>query len=1191
MLLKGTSLTLQCDAIGHPKPTITWSRSNRNMPSGEKTVQGSSITFDSIDRHHAGTYDCTATNDAPEIRVDKETVNSGEGYESALLCTVHAEPSATVTWAKDGKPVNLSSHMKSEVDQHTHILKISKTKKEDFGRYTCIANNTVGTKTKVIELTGLPSVAKFLTSSEEGKNQVVQWSIESHSPIIEYILRYRKQNTDEWVIQKPLVENGEGNVFTVRHTLSDLTPGKYEVVLRSQNEFGWSQDSQPHEFTQSSTIWLLLSSPPFVFYPDNFGEAAFPSSLEASNQPASTGEDTRPRLFALMTLLAIAVFLLYSSPMASLVLSDSSQLTSDSQHLVHLTEIRTSISPSSALELNTTSPLANYATEVGDKEMPFFWKPKEDGKKRTKHSPKQMLAAILSVIEENNSVRASAKTFNIDRKTLERYYNDDSDEMTEMDSNYSDPDNDLEDFEDLGLDADYSVGDFVLVKFCGKQSVAHYAGRIDAKNTWTMDSVASSHMTWHREYFDNFEEVTDDSSVCLGDNHTLFIKRKSDVMIQKLLNGQWYDYENKMNARGKRKSSLGSRLSTIQPSRFCSLGNSDDGPKTRGRISDKRTLIPKPTQRAGSFDREKKSSVHRSGSLDRAMGHLLFSSNKGSQKNKNTYATPQQTPSYLLPMSVSSSRGLTPSLLVGHPWMDSVKSTKKDSRALTEKNVQLTLARQIHNYFTQKLNLVEPLSKGFNQRTITIKMFVDMMSQLLHFYFPKCIINSSNYTEEIPRLMKKLMYPYNVNKSWLVTVNAPCSWPQVLGILSWLIDLQEESATNTMDMAFPDDDEDDTEEFISDKWITYFETYNLWRAQQDDDVEVACTQLEQKMMDKVGFSEAEEQKYLEEIQLLQEKLNDPEILKAVKEIEVLSKTHADLQENIKVLSDYIAKSEAFINDFEIFKRNMEEKNQSLVESISSKEKFLEDLKCKCENQIISLEEKNRIDEECASLKQEIENMNAYRDTLNNQLYSDDIKISQLKDKWNKLVVEHNKRILNMNIQFPELQQFTVETKFTQQETMENLDIKLYELEKQLNEDQEVIKNELKVLKERNDLVIQSNKKKANEVKKLEAQHKKSKDTLNNLRAEISKEEAEHQLLSQNLVKKIKRLKDEDFISKEESAQAEYKQEREKLEQISSELKEMDEKAKRFFTKIYGMLELYVQKIKERRKLILDEPVP
>nr|CAD7571708.1 unnamed protein product [Timema californicum] len=70
---------------------------------------------------------------------------------------------------------------------------------------------------------------------------------------------------------------------------------------------------------------------------------------------------------------------IYSSPVASLVLTDSSQLTSDTQHLgigkveleevnphlrgwrvekpppVHPTEIQTSISPSSAAELNTTS--------------------------------------------------------------------------------------------------------------------------------------------------------------------------------------------------------------------------------------------------------------------------------------------------------------------------------------------------------------------------------------------------------------------------------------------------------------------------------------------------------------------------------------------------------------------------------------------------------------------------------------------------------------------------------------------------------------------------------------------------------------------------------------------------------------------------------------------------------------------
>nr|CAD7572970.1 unnamed protein product [Timema californicum] len=49
-----------------------------------------------------------------------------------------------------------------------------------------------------------------------------------------------------------------------------------------------------------------------------------------------------------------------------------------------------------------------------------------------------------------------------------------------------------------------------------------------------------SHMTWHRDYFDKFEEVGDGFSVRLGENHKLFVKGKGDVMIRKLLNGQWH---------------------------------------------------------------------------------------------------------------------------------------------------------------------------------------------------------------------------------------------------------------------------------------------------------------------------------------------------------------------------------------------------------------------------------------------------------------------------------------------------------------------------------------------------------------------------------------------------------------------------------------------------------------------------
>ena len=54
-------------------------------------------------------------------------------------------------------------------------------------------------------------------------------------------------------------------------------------------------------------------------------------------------------------------------------------------------------------------------------------------------------------------------------------------------------------------------------------------------------------------------------------------------------------------------------------------------------------------------------------------------------------------------------------------------------------------------------------------RSLTLKMFVELTSHLLSHFFPKTIINMSNYADEIPLLTKKLGYPGSVKKSWLKT--------------------------------------------------------------------------------------------------------------------------------------------------------------------------------------------------------------------------------------------------------------------------------------------------------------------------------------------------------------------------------------------------------------------------------------
>jgi SMC interacting uncharacterized protein involved in chromosome segregation len=60
----------------------------------------------------------------------------------------------------------------------------------------------------------------------------------------------------------------------------------------------------------------------------------------------------------------------------------------------------------------------------------------------------------------------------------------------------------------------------------------------------------------------------------------------------------------------------------------------------------------------------------------------------------------------------------------------------------------------------------------------------------------------SNYADEIPLLTKKIGYLGSVQKSWLIPANLCHSWPYVVGLLSWLVNLvrciKQEKFTNIM---------------------------------------------------------------------------------------------------------------------------------------------------------------------------------------------------------------------------------------------------------------------------------------------------------------------------------------------------------------------------------------------------------
>ena len=59
----GDSVTLECEVTrGFPTPVMQWTRKERKMPTGEDSIEGLSLTYTAVTRHHSGIYICSADN-------------------------------------------------------------------------------------------------------------------------------------------------------------------------------------------------------------------------------------------------------------------------------------------------------------------------------------------------------------------------------------------------------------------------------------------------------------------------------------------------------------------------------------------------------------------------------------------------------------------------------------------------------------------------------------------------------------------------------------------------------------------------------------------------------------------------------------------------------------------------------------------------------------------------------------------------------------------------------------------------------------------------------------------------------------------------------------------------------------------------------------------------------------------------
>ncbi|TRZ10237.1 hypothetical protein HGM15179_016870, partial [Zosterops borbonicus] len=154
---KGSSVRLECFALGNPVPSISWKRSD-GKPLAKKIQHNRSrgvLEIPNVEQEDEGSYECTAGNTRgvniargqlfvyapPEW--DKKIQNAFLSLYDSLFweCKARGKPSPSYSWLKNGQP--LVSEERIQIENGTLLIPMLNL--SDSGLYQCVAENKYDT--------------------------------------------------------------------------------------------------------------------------------------------------------------------------------------------------------------------------------------------------------------------------------------------------------------------------------------------------------------------------------------------------------------------------------------------------------------------------------------------------------------------------------------------------------------------------------------------------------------------------------------------------------------------------------------------------------------------------------------------------------------------------------------------------------------------------------------------------------------------------------------------------------------------------------------------------------------------------------------------------------------------------------------------------------------------------------------
>lgn len=551
------------------------------------------------------------------------------------------------------------------------------------------------------------------------------------------------------------------------------------------------------------------------------------------------------------------------------------------------------------------------------------------------------------------------------------------------------------------------------------------------------------------------------------------------------------------------------------------------------------------------------------------------------------------TPMYLfggIPGTAQSSRS---SVFGSGVCGQSSKPVLQDRRPLSDKQFQNASLQKIQSYFHQTPNtdLMLSISKALSTRSLTLKLFVEIVSHLLSHFFRKNIINMSNYADEIPQLAKRLGYPGSVKKSWLITANSSHSWPNVIGFLSWLVDLIRSCSYKKLRtiMFAPEDDEDIPENILNAQTIFsyYIKCHDLFnKGASQENMATEDSQLIQEMVKKLNISDKDFDCIRKEVESLKVQLEDPEEEGAEREMRELETEAASLQNDLKKQQECVQKKDAYRKEVQDSITKLSSNNDMLKAQTEKTRADISRMLHIVDNQSITVEDKKQIETECRQLEETIQMNQACCDAWSKTVYADDLKIAKVKNELNRRCIAYNTSIMEYRNAVPGVDLFEMQMNFLHKDA---------DIMQQIIDQMESFRTKFKTKLNAVETQLEEQEESAaemNECKFVAAEEYNScMRTVEDLKTELVSMKEKLKQGEDMLKCNLKKGQEEcaRLIAMIPSVQEEHKLEdaKEKVRLVEAHILDVSERAKTFIAEYDAMYEDVIQKLKDQMSRLIE----